>query len=67
MACLIWNGTSEPSDLIKKLFGNENIEAKGNITLIYPSLKRIYNERILRKSFRSKILTYYTHQRASEF
>ena len=41
MACLIWNGTSEPSDLIKKLFGNENIEAKGNIKLIHPSLKRI--------------------------
>ena len=29
MACIIWTGTSEPADLISKLFANENIEAKG--------------------------------------
>ena len=29
MACIIWTGTSEPADLISKLFANEEIEAKG--------------------------------------
>jgi len=30
MACIIWTGTSEPADLISKLFANEEIEAKEN-------------------------------------
>ena len=38
MACILWTGTSEPADLISKLFANENIEAKGTDSEVLSSL-----------------------------
>ena len=38
MACIIWTGTSEPADLISKLFANEDIEAKGTDSEVLSSL-----------------------------
>ena len=38
MACIIWTGTSEPADLISKLFANEDIEAKGAALEVLSSL-----------------------------
>ena len=38
MACIIWTGSSEPADLISKLFANEDMEAKGTALKIVSSL-----------------------------
>lgn len=38
MACIAWTGTSEPADLISKLFANEEIEAKGKASEVLSSL-----------------------------
>ena len=38
MACIIWTETTEPADLISKLFANEDIEAKGTALEIVSSL-----------------------------
>jgi len=38
MACIAWTGTSEPADLISKLFANEEIEAKGKASEVLFSL-----------------------------
>ena len=35
MACLIWSEASDQSDLIRKLFANEDIEIKGEYDVAF--------------------------------
>ena len=44
MACIIWTGTSQPTNLISKLFANEDIEDKGTALKICIPKNIILNE-----------------------
>ena len=54
MACIIWTGTSEPTDLISKLFANEDIEAKGTAFEILSSNLLFYKKRLSPNNFENR-------------